>query len=159
MSAPTGRENSLFWITRITQDSRTWRNTVSKQPWCELALLEKSQAAGTAVLSQTEGSPRPHPVSEQPVADAQRKSTRAGQVQQCFLRFILPVSGKLEFRDFLSQGCIFISAVEEPLMDFSFKNFLIAFWTHLYFWPPQHPAATGVTMWLCVGCACFKPDT
>lgn len=110
-STLTVRDNPLFWIAWITHDSRTWRYIASKQPWCELAQLEKSQAAGTAVLSQTEGSPRPYPVSDQPIADAHQKSTGAGQVQRYFLHFILPVSGNLEFRDFLSQGCIFNSAV------------------------------------------------
>lgn len=44
-------------------------------------------------------------------------------------------------------------------MDFSFKNFLIAFWTHFYLWPPRHPVAMGVAKYLCTGCVCFKPDT
>lgn len=107
-SALAGRDSPPF---RITQDSWPWRNTASKQPWGELAQLEESQAAGTPVLSQTEGSPSPYPASGQPGADAQQKSTRAGQAQRYFLHFILPVSGNLEFRNFLSQGSIFISAV------------------------------------------------
>lgn len=101
----------MFWITRVAQDSRTQRNAASEQPSCELAQLERSQAAGRAVLSQAEGSPRLYPVSGQPVANAQQKSTGAGQVQRYFLRFILPASGSLEFRDFLIQSCIFISGL------------------------------------------------
>lgn len=92
-------------------DSRTRRNRASEQPSCELSQLERSQPAGRAVLSQAEGSPRLHPVSDQPVVNAQQKSTGAGQVQRYFLHFILPASGSLEFRDFLIQSCVFISAV------------------------------------------------
>lgn len=110
-SVSAGRENAVFWITQITQDSRTRRNTAPEQPSCELAQLEGSQAAGRAVLSQAEGSPRLHPVSDQPVASAQQKSTGAGQVRRYFLHFILSASGSLEFRDFLIQCCIFISEV------------------------------------------------
>lgn len=110
-SVSSGRENPVFWITWITQDRRTWRNTASEQPSCESAQLERSQAAGRAVLSQAEGSPRLHPVSDQPATKAQQKSTEAGQAQIYFLCFNLLASGSLEYRDFLIQSCIFISAV------------------------------------------------